>query len=381
VELSVIIVNYNVKYFLEQCLFSVVKALEGIQGEIFVVDNHSPDRSVEYLQQRFDRVRFLVNEKNEGFAKANNRALLEAKGKYILFLNPDTIVDENCFTQCIAFLDARPEAGALGIRMINGAGHYLKESKRGFPTPWVAFCKMSGLTALFPTSRLFSKYYLGYLDERSDQVIDAISGAFFFARKQALDKTGGFDEQFFMYAEDIDLSYRIQRSGFVNMYLGGTTIIHFKGESTKKDFRYVRLFYKAMSQFIKKYSFGGGSAIFTGIIHMAIRCRAGIALVGKSMGTKPAGKKDGSGFFLLGSAQSMEKLRKWAAIRKLPVYDAAEDAEEIILCEGRDFSFGRIIRLIEASTATKIYRIHAAGSHSIVGSNSKDKTGQTIALY
>jgi N-acetylglucosaminyl-diphospho-decaprenol L-rhamnosyltransferase len=380
VTLSIIIVNYNVKYFLEQCLCSVIKAMEKIKAEVLIVDNHSTDGSLDYLQKRFTGVRYLINEKNEGFAKANNQALLEAKGKYVLFLNPDTIVAEDCLEKCLSFLEARPEAGALGVRMIDGRGDYLKESKRGFPSPWVAFCKMSGMSALFPHSRLFAQYYLGYLDENADQVIDAISGAFFLARKQVLEKSGGFDEQFFMYGEDIDLSGRIQQSGFLNYYFSGTTIIHFKGESTKKDFRYVRLFYKAMSQYTKKYSVRNSSAIFTAMIQFAIRVRTGMALIANSFRPNNPAKNYNPSFFLLGDKDGMESLRKWPSFQTLSVAKTENDAQEFIVCEGKDFSFNEIIGLFQRSLPKRKYRIHASNSLSIVGSHSKDGSGQSILL-
>ncbi|MBS1973350.1 MAG: glycosyltransferase, partial [Bacteroidetes bacterium] len=170
VELSVIIVNYNVKYFLEQCLCSVKKAIQKTETEVFVVDNNSPDASMDYLKPKFPWVKFITNEKNEGFSKANNKALLFATGKHILFLNPDTIVPEDCITHCISFLDAHQDAGALGVMMIDGKGAFLKESKRGFPSPWAAFCKLSGLITLFPHTKLFSKYYLGNLSSGNNQI-------------------------------------------------------------------------------------------------------------------------------------------------------------------------------------------------------------------
>src|SRR4030095_13423431 len=170
--------------------------------------------------------------------RANNQDLQLVNGKYVLFLNPDTIIPEDCFSKCLAFMDAHPMAGALGVRMIDGTGQFLKESKRGFPSPWAAFCKMSGLTGLFPKSDFYARYYLGHLNSNQTHVIDALAGAFMFCKKIVLDKTKGFDEQFFMYAEDLDLSYRMQRAGFKNYYYPGCNIIHFKGESTNKDFRY-----------------------------------------------------------------------------------------------------------------------------------------------
>ena len=251
--LSIIIVNYNVKLLLEACLNSVTEAIKNITAEVIIVDDASSDESIAYLKPVFPRFTFIGNKVNEGFARANNRALAIAKGEFILFLNPDTTVPENCFHNCISFMKAHPHAGAVGVRMLNGNGDFLKESKRGFPSPMVSFWKMTGVTGMFPRSPVFSKYYLGHLDERQDHEVDILSGAFMMVKKEVLNKTGGFDERFFMYAEDIDLSYRIKLAGYKNYYFAGTSIIHFKGSSTKKDFKYVRQFYKAMSQFVKKY--------------------------------------------------------------------------------------------------------------------------------
>lgn len=243
--LSIIIVSYNVKYLLENCLNSVSKAIEGISAEVIVIDNASPDNSIGHLQPLFPNFQFVDNPVNEGFSKANNKGLAISKGSFVLFLNPDTIVPPDCFTKCIAFLEANPSAGALGVRMVNGKGHFLRESKRGFPSPVVSFLKLSGISS--------SKYYVSQLDEMKTHEVDVLSGAFMMVKKSALERTGGFDERFFMYAEDIDLSYRIQKAGYKNFYFAGTTIIHFKGGSTKKDLAYIRQFYKAMSQFAKKY--------------------------------------------------------------------------------------------------------------------------------
>ena len=251
--LSIIIVNYNVKLLLQNCLNAVAGAIENIEAEVIVVDNASTDDSISYLQPMFPYFRFIGNTVNEGFAKANNKALALAKGEYILFLNPDTTVPADCFEKCIGFFSTHPDAGALGVRMLNGNGDYLKESKRGFPSPSVSFWKLTGITGMFPRSPILARYYMGHLDEQSDHEVDILSGAFMMVKKTVLQTTGGFDERFFMYAEDIDLSYRIKKAGFKNYYFAGTTIIHYKGSSTKKDFRYVRQFYKAMSQFVKKY--------------------------------------------------------------------------------------------------------------------------------
>ena len=214
------------------------------------------------LLPAFPWVRFIWNTTNEGFGKANNQAISLASGKYVLFLNPDTVITPDCFTRCIAFMDARANAGALGVRMLDGSGHFLKESKRGYPSAITSFFKLSGFAALFPGSRIFARYYLGHLSSTENHPVEILSGAFMLVRKQALDKTGGFDERFFMYAEDIDLSYRITRAGYQNYYLAEATITHFKGESTPRDKAHLDLFYKAMIQFVEKYKSGPGSGLY-----------------------------------------------------------------------------------------------------------------------
>ncbi len=280
-QLSVIIVNYNVKHFLEQCLHSVLKAVKGIQAEVLVIDNNSTDGSTAYLKPMFPAIHFIVNTENLGFAKACNQGLRNATGKYILFLNPDTIVPEDCFQQCIAFLAAHPDAGALGIKMMDGSGQFLKESKRAFPGPTTSLYKLFGLSKLFPRSRTFSKYHLGYLDENKNSEVDVLAGAFMLLKKEVLDKIGGFDEIFFMYGEDVDLSYRIQKAGYRNYYFAGSSILHFKGESTKKGtLNYVRMFYNAMSTFVRKHYGGSRAGIFNLLIHLAIWFRAILTATG-----------------------------------------------------------------------------------------------------
>ncbi len=288
-EISVIIVNYNVKHFLEQCLHSVVKAARGIRAEIIVVDNDSDDNSIAYLAPKFPGVRFISNHENAGFARACNQGLAEASGKYILFLNPDTIIPEDCLQKCIGFIENHPDAGALGIKMLDGSGRFLRESKRSFPSPLTSLFKLFGLSRLFPHSRLFSRYHLGHLDKEKDHVVDVLAGAFMMMKKQVLELTGGFDEIFFMYGEDVDLSYRIQKTvnpetgrHFKNYYYSGSSIIHFKGESTKRtSMNYVRMFYNAMSIFVRKHYGGGSAGFFNFMIHFAIWIRAVLAGVGR----------------------------------------------------------------------------------------------------
>jgi O-antigen biosynthesis protein len=283
-DLSVIIVNYNVKYFLEHCLSSVAKAIESLHAEVFVVDNASSDGSEAYFKNRFPFAQFIYNNANDGFAKGNNIAVAKAKGQYILFLNPDTIVPEDCFSLCIEFFKAHQKAGALGVKMIDGAGNFLKESKRSFPSPTTSFYKLSGLSRLFPNSAKFSKYHLGHLSEKENHEVDVLAGAFMMIKKQVLDAIGSFDEAFFMYGEDVDLSYRIQKAGFTNYYFAGTAIIHFKGESTKRgSLNYVKMFYKAMSQFVTKHYGQTKAGTFNLFIQFAIFIRAGLATLKRSI--------------------------------------------------------------------------------------------------
>ena len=280
-NISIIIVNYNVKYFLEQCLCSVQKALTNIDWEVIVIDNNSVDGSMEYLQPKFAGVKFISNEVNAGFGKACNQGLAIANGKYILFLNPDTIVPEDCFTKCMAFFETHADAGALGIRMIDGSGKFLKESKRAFPSPSTSFYKLTGLARLFPHSKTFGRYHLGFLDEHQNHIIDVLAGAYMMVRREVLDKVGGFDEVFFMYGEDVDLSYRIQKAGFNNYYFAESSIIHFKGESTRKGtLNYVKMFYQAMSVFVKKHYGSQRAGLFNFFIQTAIWFRAAVSSVG-----------------------------------------------------------------------------------------------------
>ena len=251
--LSVVIVNYNVKYYLEQCLESVRRASQGLQVEVFVVDNLSTDGSVPYLRERFPEVTFIENNENVGFARANNQAIRQSRGEYVLLLNPDTILCEDTLRRFVDFMDAHPEAGAAGAYMLHADGTFAPESRRGLPTPFVAFCKMSGLTRLFPKSRLFGRYYMGYLDVNEVNRIEAISGACMMLRREALDSVGLLDEDFFMYGEDIDLSYRILQGGYHNYFLP-VRMLHYKGESTvKNSYRYVYTFYQAMRLFFRKH--------------------------------------------------------------------------------------------------------------------------------
>lgn len=279
-KLSIIIVNYNVKYFLEQCLHSVQNACNGLGTEIFVVDNDSVDGSVKMVKEKFPEVHLIENKDNKGFSAANNQAIRKSRGEYILLLNPDTIVEDDTLRKVVDFMDEHPDAGSLGVKMLDGKGKFLPESKRGLPYPSVAFFKVFGFSTLFPKSRLFSTYHLGYLDKDKTHVVDVIAGAFMLLRKKVLNEIGLLDEDFFMYGEDIDLSYRITQAGYKNYYFPGTRIIHYKGESTKKgSLNYVFVFYNAMIVFANKHFSKENARAFSMMINFAIYFRAFISIL------------------------------------------------------------------------------------------------------
>lgn len=285
-KLSVVIVNYNVKFFVEQCLLSVRQARAAMDAhygadscEVFLVDNNSVDGSCEMVAEKFPEVHLIANRENTGFSKANNQAVRISRGEYVLLLNPDTVVENDTFLKTVRFMDEHPDAGGLGVKMLDGKGNFLPESKRGLPTPAVAFYKIFGLAALFRKSRRFGRYHLTYLDKDQNHEIEVLSGAFMLMRRETLDQVGLLDEDYFMYGEDIDLSYRILKGGYKNYYFADTRIIHYKGESTKKSsVNYVFVFYRAMIIFARKHFSDGNAGMFSFIINLAIWLRAGLAL-------------------------------------------------------------------------------------------------------
>jgi GT2 family glycosyltransferase len=278
-QLSIIIVNYNSKLFLEQCLISIDNAIKKISNEVIVVDNNSTDGSKDLLPAKFTEVKFIFNNENAGFAKACNQGFRISSGNYILFLNPDTILSGTCLTDCISFFETHNDAGAVGVRMTDGNGKFLKESKRGLPTPATSFYKLFGLTAIFPRSTVFAKYYHGHLPEKENNNVEVLSGAFLMVRREAFEKIGGFDEDFFMYGEDIDLSLRIYQLGFKNYYLGTINITHLKGGSTTYDYKYVREFYGAMKLFVKKH-YSNKPGWYRMLLHAGINFRKMLAIPG-----------------------------------------------------------------------------------------------------
>ncbi|MBS4027447.1 MAG: glycosyltransferase [Ignavibacteriales bacterium] len=278
--LSVIIVNYNVRAFLETALVSVQKAMRNMEGEIFVVDNASNDGSAEMVQAKFPDVHLIANKINVGFSKANNLALKQARGKYILLLNPDTIVQEDTFEVMASYFEKEKKIGLATCKILNPDGTLQLACRRSFPTPFVAFSKLFGLSDIFPQSKLFGRYNLTYLSPKEESEVDAVSGAFMFLRKEVYDNVGGLDEKYFMYGEDLDWCYRIQKSGWKVRYVPSTQIIHYKGESTRRSsIDEVKIFYQSMELFVKKHF--RSSSLFLPVLRSGIVLRSWIASIAK----------------------------------------------------------------------------------------------------
>lgn len=348
-KLSVIIVNYNVKYYLDQCIRSVLRAFEEMKkasssdssvnedvAEIIVVDNHSADGSVDYLEKRYPQmlypmVRFVRSAHNLGFARANNIAIRQSRGEYVLLLNPDTIVGEDTLKASVDFMDAHEDAGAVGVRMLGAQGRRAMESRRGLPTPMVSFFKMLGFCNRWPHHRLFGKYYMGYLPWDEPCQIEVVSGAYCMLRRKALDEVGLLDEDFFMYGEDIDLSYRVLKGGYHNYYLP-VDILHYKGESTQKSsFRYVHVFYEAMLIFFRKH-YSGMTFLLSLPIKTAIYAKALMALVGmlsermrKSLGFFAPSAEGAQHYVFVGSQEMQDACREIA--RRLGLDAEFHDSE------------------------------------------------------
>ena len=363
-KLSVIIVNYNVKYYLDQCISSVLRAFEVMKkasssdssvneevAEIIVVDNHSADGSVDYLEKRYPQmlypmVRFVRSAHNLGFARANNIAIRQSRGEYVLLLNPDTIVGEDALKASVDFMDAHEDAGAVGVRMLGAQGRRAMESRRGLPTPMVSFFKMLGFCNRWPHHRLFGKYYMGYLPWDEPCQIEVVSGAYCMLRRKALDEVGLLDEDFFMYGEDIDLSYRVLKGGYHNYDLP-VDILHYKGESTQKSsFRYVHVFYEAMLIFFRKH-YSGMTFLLSLPIKTAIYAKALMALVGmlsermrKSLGFFAPSAEGAQHYVFVGNQEMQDACREIARRLGLDAEfhdsEVQEDKSEVTWSEKND---------------------------------------------
>lgn len=374
-KLSVIIVNYNVRDYLEQCLLSVRKALKDIEGEVFVVDNHSKDGSVGYLKARFPDVTFIESNCNLGFARANNLAIRRSSGEYLLLLNPDTIVGEGVFTDVLRFMDAHPRAGGAGVQMLKTNGERANESRRGLPTPMTAFWKMTGMCARFPKNKVLGRYYMGYLPWDEPSQIEVVSGAFCMLRRSVLDVVGLLDEDFFMYGEDIDLSYRILKAGYENWYVPAR-ILHYKGESTEKSsFRYVHVFYGAMLIFFRKHY--GHLGFWLSIpIRVAVLAKAAVALAAlqlrrlrSAMGFVSR-KRDPSVIFGLKGEKSMQVACREILLRKGQTVNDNEgllsDSIKILVYDADKYGYSEILDMLVGSEGETVLATYHAQTGKII---------------
>ncbi|HTL08733.1 MAG TPA: glycosyltransferase family 2 protein, partial [Chitinophagaceae bacterium] len=367
------------------------KAIPGMEAEVIVIDNNSTDGSVEYLQPVFPWIKFVANQENLGYAKANNQGWQMAQGQYLLFLNPDTILGEDCLRQSLQVLEQQAGIGAVGVRMIDGSGRFLPESKRGFPSPRASFFKLSGLINVFPRSRVIAQYYLGQLPEKANNEIDVLTGAFMMVKQAVLQKTGGFDERFFMYGEDIDLSYRIKLAGFKNYYLATASMIHFKGESTKKDMAYTKRFYTAMRIFVDKH-YEKESRLFSFMVQMAIGVRGVLSFTGRTVLQQQLPQDAYRVIQTIVVGGHAETRKAVLALKVNPVKRniiivtglreiqsvmQVQKTREIIFCAG-SIGYKEIFNCMEAMAGEVDFKIFAAESNSIVGSMSKNNTGETV---
>ncbi|MFN4006302.1 MAG: glycosyltransferase family 2 protein [Chitinophagaceae bacterium] len=386
-DLSIIIVNYQVPYFLEQCLHSVHAAIQPLNAEVWVVDNHSNDDSQPYLTPKFPWVHWLWLNENVGFAKANNLALQQCTGKYVLFLNPDTIITSNALQQCIKHLTVNDKCGLVGVQMIDGAGRFLPESKRSLPTPIISFWKMIGASTLFPNSAYFNAYALGHLPQGENHPVAVIAGAFMMGRRSLLQQLQGFDERFFMYGEDVDISYRATIAGFTNYYIGKATIVHFKGESTQRgSLNYVRVFYEAMLLFVRKHYRGKGALFLRFALQLAIIARGIYAFFSNifSSTKQPLITRAflyGSSTAVTSAEQVFANANTSASVVLLPISNATltgksvwQPNEALVWCIDEQFTYEQAVTYTQRKSGT-FCLWHQYGSGAVVGSAHKNAKG------
>jgi GT2 family glycosyltransferase len=385
-QLSVIILNYNVCYFLEQCVLSVQEALSVIEGEIIVVDNNSDDDSCLMMKNRFPEVRLIENKKNSGFPRGNNIGVAEAKGRYICILNPDTVVAEDTFLKILAFAEEKEDLGIVGCKLIDGRGNFLPESKRGTPTPWVAFTKIFGLYKIFPNQKIFNKYYAQHLSENQTGKVDILVGAFMVMQRELYVQTGGFDEDCFMYADDIDLSYSVLQKQKNNYYFHETSVIHYKGESTVKDEKYMRRFQEAMEFFYQKH--------FRKSLFFSIFIKVGIFLFSfvKMFQGKPKSNTLPESYVFFSSSEIWCGRLSSVLKNKVVFLDFKKEKMvnsclvskgkriEVIL-DNQYISFKKCIEILETLKHDSItFKILPKRANFIIGSNSRNERGEIIKI-
>ncbi|MGK4569105.1 glycosyltransferase family 2 protein [Flavobacterium sp. 3HN19-14] len=381
-KLSVVILNYNVRYFLELCVLSVQQAIPDIDAEIIVVDNNSPDDSCEMIKSRFRDVRLIENKENSGFPKGNNIGVAAAKGEYICILNPDTVVAEDTFSKILAFAEKQNNLGITGCKLIDGTGNFLPESKRGLPTPFISFTRMSGLYKLSP--KLFGKYYASHLSENETGEIDILVGAFMLMKRDLYNEIGGFDEQFFMYGEDIDLSYSAIKSGKTNYYFHETSVIHYKGESTIKDEKYRKNFRDGMAIFYKKHF----SGYFSFLLEMGMNL---FASAKKSTALKQQNKIP-ENYILISDDENLQK-RLASKFQKIVTLLKSENQKALfsqtfseqknaeVIFDNNAIAFKDCISVMQTlRNGNFTFKILPKNRDFIIGSNSSDSRGEVIKL-
>jgi GT2 family glycosyltransferase len=385
-QLSVIILNYNVRYFLEQCVLSVLNALETIEGEIIVIDNNSSDDSCEMMKQRFPNVKLIQNDENIGFPKGNNIGVSQGKGEYICILNPDTVVAEDTFVKVLAFAQKQSDLGILGCKLIDGVGNFLPESKRGVPTPWVAFTKITGLYKFLPASEIFGKYYAQHLNENQTGKVDILVGAFMLMKRDLYLEARGFDEDCFMYSDDIDLSFRVLKAGKSNYYFHETTVIHYKGESTIKDETYMKRFQEAMNFFYKKH--------FKVSLFFSLFMKLGIVFFSlvKMFQGKPRIKTVPKSYLLYSANEKLADKLRLVLQKKVLFHDLKTEKMVIsssvkskigteVILDNEFISFKECIAILESSRNKRFtFKIIPKKANFLIGSNNSNERGEIIEI-
>lgn len=378
IQLSVVIVNYNVYHFLDLCLRSVEKACTNLNAEIIVVDNASSDDSCALVAKNFPKVTLLCNKDNVGFSKANNQGVDVSKGEFVLILNPDTVVSESTFVELLSFADEHPKMGAVGVQLVDGTGAYLPESKRGIPTLKASFNRFLG------KDKNKGTYYANDIEQEGEGEIKILVGAFMFMKTNVYKEVGGFDEDYFMYGEDIDLSYKLLKAGYKNYYLGGVKCIHFKGESTRKDVKYLKYFHGAMEIFYKKHftsnffqDAGMKICIKLWYLFKYFQLSDQTIIIQERENVLYVGDKKVS---IDKSIRRKLSFVKFNSIKQLERYALKNKIEEVWLDEST-LTYEKIIDLISTLHSKKfIYKIHSEDTHYVIGSNSSDGRGEIIDL-
>jgi GT2 family glycosyltransferase len=373
-KLSVIILNYNVRYFLEQCILSVQKALEGIDGEIIVVDNASSDDSCEMMKAKFPNIKLIENASNFGFSKGNNIGVAQAKGEYICILNPDTVVTEDTFAKILNSKSQIPNSqlGIIGCKLIDGTGNFLPESKRGVPSPWVAFTKIFGL---YKISNYFGKYYAQHLSENQSGNVDILVGAFMMMKRELYHEVGGFDENCFMYSDDIDLSYLVLKTGKFNYYFHDTSVIHYKGESTVRDETYMKRFQEAMQFFYNKH--------FKKSLFFDVMMQVGSFVFSLFKKNQQKNKQQTIDEYVVFSKAELDlKLsKKITYLSDLNQFKNQSKKNIEIIFDITAFSFTEIITFMQSNRSQNLsFKNYISSSNYLIGSNNSNDRGQIILL-